>query len=84
MCHILTVEVVERFQSLHRVHSSILFPDFAVLFAHLRDAFVDVLEVDAEDIFINDFRVVVFHDVLVLQLLVPLDLLLHRFHFLLV
>ena len=84
MCHILTMEVVERFQSLHRVHSSILFPDFTVLFAHLRDAFVDILEVDAEDIFINDFRVVVFHYVLVLQLLVPLDLLLHRFDFLLV
>ena len=84
MCHVLAVEVVESFQCLLGVHTSILFSNLTILFAHLCDAFVHVFKIDAKNVILNDLRVEVLDNVLMLELLVPLDLLLHRFDLLLI
>ena len=84
MCHILTVQVVKCSQCLQCVHASILLANLAVLTAHLSDTFIDVLKIDAEDVVLNDLRVVILHNMLMMKLLVPLYLFLDRFYFLLI
>ena len=58
--------------------------NLTILFAHLCDAFVHVFKIDAKNVILNDLRVEVLDNVLMLELLVPLDLLLHRFDLLLI
>lgn len=84
MCHTLTVKIDESAKNLLSVHAHIFLANLAIFFAHLCHTFVDVLQVDAEDVVLNDLRVEVLDDVFVVQLLVSLNLLLNRLHFLLV
>ena len=84
MRHILTVKVIEGLERLLSVHTSILFANLAILFAHLCDALIDVLEVDAENVALNNLRVVILDNVSMIELLVPLYLLLYRLYLLLV
>lgn len=84
MHNVMFVEVDQSPYDLECVHSGILLSDSGVLTAHSLNAFVDILQVDAEDIVLDDFRVVILDQVLVIQLFVPLNLFLDRLHFLLV
>ena len=70
MHDILAVHVDERLDNLLSVHPGVLLANVPELCAHLGNALVNVLEVDAQDIILNDLGIEVLDNMPVLKLLV--------------
>ena len=82
MHDILAVHVDERLDNLLGVHPGVLLANAPVLRTHLGNALVNVFEVDAQDIILNNLGIEVLDNMPVLKLLVNIDLLFDGLHLL--